>query len=463
MKKTFAILFFVSFSIVAFAQTFQRGDTLVFGERWPTYYYWGDNWIDRQYDPAYPGGFGCPFMGASMCKPEYARYIYTDSSLRVIGIAVAYTYIDGYWSNGDQYADFQIDYFRLYEVDSTTNEMILIAEKPLIDTSVACYLPQDIHGPILGVRPAGLPVREVYFDSAITVYDSFYVAATNNNNFIRHSYNDNYVHTGISTIRQINDYYKPTCYPEPNHYRRKLHLLNNRNYDFLYHITDTNWHILHTTFVEDSMDLDKPEKWYRFIMMFPIIDTTPDNSWVPECKRPVGLGTIHVGKEVVVLGWESEGSSQWELKVAKEGEDLDSVTPIACTSDVVPVYGLDTASRYVSTVRSICGENRISEWSDIISFFVPGDTTSTDPTEGIGSMVEQYTHLMPNPATEQVTVVSSFRIDRVEVYTLTGQRIVQEKVGGISTEIDVSSLPKATYLVRIHTNRGLSTKRLIVR
>ena len=83
------LLLFAGCMLLANAQNFQRGDTLLMGQRWPTYYYWGDNWFDSKYDPANKGGIGTKNFGAQ-CKPEIARYIYADSSLRVIGIAVAY-------------------------------------------------------------------------------------------------------------------------------------------------------------------------------------------------------------------------------------------------------------------------------------------------------------------------------------------------------------------------------------
>ena len=70
---------------------------------------------------------------------------------------------------------------------------------------------------------------------------------------------------------------------------------------------------------------------------------------------------------------------------------------------------------------------------------------------------------MPNPASDNVTVMSSFRIDRIEVYSLTGQRVMQQKVGALSTQIDLSGLPKGTYIVRTYTNHGISNKRLVVK
>lgn len=399
-----------------------------------------------------------------------ARYIYTDSSLRVIGIAAVVEFrVVNYTEGHDPYKDYHVDYFRLYEVYSTTNEMILLADKPLTDTSIACYLPNGTSMPMFGRKPKGVPVREVYFNSAITVHDSFYVAVTCNNNYRRvPSQDKGHIITIIPGQWIMDPYGHPTVLPQPNHYRRKLHLVNGYDEDLRYATNDTNWHVYHTNRSSwDTLIMTDPIEWGYFMMMFPILDTTPDHSWLPECKRPVNFGAIHVGKEVVVLGWESEGSGRWELKVAKEGEDLESVEAVSCTDDVLPLYGLDTATWYVATVRSACGENRFSQWNDTIRFFVPGDTTSTndpdDLQEGVETLAEMYTYMMPNPASEQVTVMSSFRIDRVEVYSLTGQRLLQENVGGLSSQIDISSLPKGGYLVRIHTNRGISTKRLVVK
>ena len=123
-------------------------------------------------------------------------------------------------------------------------------------------------------------------------------------------------------------------------------------------------------------------------------------------------------------------------------------------------------------MRSLCSGNRISDWSDTIRFFVPGDTCTsgngdttstdpTDPTEGIATPAERYTYLMPNPATEQVTVMSSFRIGKVTVYDAAGNRILRTEPNGMSTTIDLTTLPSGVYIVSIATNRGTVHKRLI--
>ena len=73
MKRAFTITLFIICALMVCAQTFHRGDTLLLGQRWPCYYYWGDNWFDSHLDV---GGevSGAP-IGQSWCKPEFARYI----------------------------------------------------------------------------------------------------------------------------------------------------------------------------------------------------------------------------------------------------------------------------------------------------------------------------------------------------------------------------------------------------
>jgi hypothetical protein len=97
-------------------------------------------------------------------------------------------------------------------------------------------------------------------------------------------------------------------------------------------------------------------------------------------------------------------------------------------------------------------------------FYVPGDTTGGgDNPNRIETVTDRYTYLMPNPASETVTVASSFRIGDVEVYTLDGRRILASRVDGISTTLDISSLPTGTYIVRVSTNNGTAYKKLVVK
>jgi hypothetical protein len=78
-------------------------------------------------------------------------------------------------------------------------------------------------------------------------------------------------------------------------------------------------------------------------------------------------------------------------------------------------------------------------------------------------LLERYVGLQPNPATERVQVLSSFGLQRIEVYNATGVKVDERKAAGYSATLDVSALPAGPYLVRIATPRGTVTKKLVVR
>ena len=70
---------------------------------------------------------------------------------------------------------------------------------------------------------------------------------------------------------------------------------------------------------------------------------------------------------------------------------------------------------------------------------------------------------MPNPASEQVQVLSSFALQSIEIYNLRGQKAYADKnAKGISATIDISKLETGTYIVVIHNQQGVSTRKLIV-
>ena len=70
--------------------------------------------------------------------------------------------------------------------------------------------------------------------------------------------------------------------------------------------------------------------------------------------------------------------------------------------------------------------------------------------------------MLPNPAHGQVSVISSYRLSRVEVYDLQGRALLSHDDEGLSTVLDISSLPSGQYIMVIHTPAGLATKKLTV-
>ena len=129
MKKTSVLLVFSV--IFGFTSVAQQYDTLRVGEREPTFYYWDTNWFDHYAGKDYRFSWGTGSVGSG-CRAEVARYCWTDSSLRVIGVAAAINFTvyksdPHYYNYEDPWKNFETEYLRLYEVDSVTGEMVQLA------------------------------------------------------------------------------------------------------------------------------------------------------------------------------------------------------------------------------------------------------------------------------------------------------------------------------------------------
>ena len=89
----------------------------------------------------------------------------------------------------------------------------------------------------------------------------------------------------------------------------------------------------------------------------------------------------------------------------------------------------------------------------------PGDTTAVEAAD----MVSRYVTVQPNPAMEEARVLSSFGLERIEAYNSEGQRVLDRATEGVEATIDVKAWPAGTYLLRVTTPLGTTTKKLLVR
>lgn len=65
--------------------------------------------------------------------------------------------------------------------------------------------------------------------------------------------------------------------------------------------------------------------------------------------------------------------------------------------------------------------------------------------------------ISPNPVSDVLTISSQENIKTVEIYNLLGKKVLTSN----STSIDVSSLSKSVYLLKLSSDKGVSTKKLI--
>ncbi len=83
---------------------------------------------------------------------------------------------------------------------------------------------------------------------------------------------------------------------------------------------------------------------------------------------------------------------------------------------------------------------------------------------GINENGEQgYVSMYPNPATAIVKLQANTTINSVEVYNAVGQMVLNTTVKGKTTSLDVSSLQNGVYFVKVNSELGTTTQKLIVK
>ena len=358
---------------------------------------------------------------------EVAKYNYTDSVLRIIGVAAvvctepassfdplppdnpgSLVIVDG-WT----------EQMKLYK--PTDSGMVLLASQnySIMDTSrwIRLFI-NDVY--YNTVHTWYRPVFEAYFDEPVLVSDSFYVATTN------HYGGDTLRRTVTCTYR-----YEPMgmyadCWPQ--HY--KVGTVSGGG---------LNWQHKFESYV-----------W----MIFPIIDTVQ-----PVCGVPQGL---HVGEQDSVevhLAWDSaEYSRSWVVAYGRADEDPEGYAEQLCATTVFAIADLVPGVEYAARVRALCFDDETyGDWSDTVRFVREGEV-GIDSPEGLRVEVS----IRPNPVHTAALVTANAAMRSVEVYDMQGHRVLSRKVHGKRTKIAVGDWPKGSYIVNVNTVRGTNIQKMVI-
>lgn len=423
MKKLFCIIILVAVYGGMWAQTPHAIDTI--WNREPTYFY--QYWFDS-----------ADFHNTSKpeCRKdiswgwrhtEVAKYNYTSSALRVVGVAAvvgiepasSFDPLSPDNPGGVVIIDDWTEQMKLYK--PTDSGMVLLASQNYSIKDTARWVRLFFNGGYSSVVNTRYgPVFEVYFDEPVIVTDSFYVASTN--------------HYGGDSLRRIvtcTYMYDPivpyaTCWPQ--HYK-----IGRANGDRLV------WQHEFESYV-----------WF----IFPIIDTVQ-----PVCGVPQGL---HVGGQDsagVYLAWDSaEYNRLWAVAYGSADADPEGYTEQLCATADFAVADLVPGVEYAARVRAMCFDNNTySEWSDTVRFVREGEV-GIDSPDGLRVEVS----IRPNPAHTAAVVTANAAMRSVEVYDMQGHRVLSRKVYGKRARIVVGGWPKGSYIVHTNTAIGTNIQKMVV-
>jgi len=115
-------------------------------------------------------------------------------------------------------------------------------------------------------------------------------------------------------------------------------------------------------------------------------------------------------------------------------------------------------------VRGYCGlTDAYGEWSSPLEVEVYQDHNPGEP-EGIGHVAVEdgLSYVVPNPTRGVTNVMSSCRMQRIELYDIKGMKVHELEVDGIFAVVDASTWPKGVYIVAMYLDHGVKTRRLVV-
>ena len=369
----------------------------------------------------------------------------TNTPLKVIGIASTWARLDITTMQED--LDTSIDGTLYYVLcDATAGGLVELARVCWTDdysTHPTRYLELPRRGgescDIMQDYTAIVPLREYYFDSAITVTDSFYLGcvvpdidASGPNAFNIFTYIASHIWDYCTySSMDANGTYKECATDMP---------------EFIYY---------------DSSRLDNQWHYYthkRFQLIFPIIELDTF------CVTPEEPQVTYRDSLTVRVEWVDNNNLYWEVSRSALNGDPDTGLITPTTVPYIEYTDINDDSIYHVYVRGYCATGIWSGWSDWSTHCLI-DSIPTPPTPPAGITTIEATDftLSPNPAKSLVTLKCTGDMQgSVEIIDMQGKVWSKKSLAGHHTEFDVSTLPAGTYLVCITTDKGTTTKKLSI-
>ncbi len=367
-------------------------------------------------------------------KWEAASRFYTDTTLRVIGIAIcghgipSMTY-DSTNMSLYYYSD-SIVRLKIYEAGDSVLIPLASGVANMNETDrwmeVTGFYRGEIYfghssNPWPGNGDWIVPVTEIYFDSAVTVEDSFYV--------------------GFAPIHPNKDLF------------------------FVYY--QLLWG--NSSFCPFAGMAEYDIETYRWrygplndnFFMFPIIDSVGWSMYCDTLVCPVVEElNVSAGYGMAVCSWLGDtlsGHGKWQLSYGPVGTEPEDGQVITTTALSRVLNGLEDTVEYVVYVRGYCTVCRKwGEWSE-------GKVFRLLDSEGVPSAeTECRVSVVPNPSHGRVEVTSSCGLQRVTIYDAQGVQVQTQQVSGNAAVVDLGGRPAGLYFVVVYTPAGTVCRKLVI-
>lgn len=93
------------------------------------------------------------------------------------------------------------------------------------------------------------------------------------------------------------------------------------------------------------------------------------------------------------------------------------------------------------------------------------DTAYDTNNNGVGLLdkgnLQDYINIYPNPAKDNISIESPEIIEKIELINPLGKVLFEKKVNAYNYQINLNSYPTGTYFIKVLTNSGQATKKVI--
>lgn len=159
------------------------------------------------------------------------------------------------------------------------------------------------------------------------------------------------------------------------------------------------------------------------------------------------LSTIHLPNTLKEIGWIAFGNCKKLSSVYSY-----STTPIVLNVTGLSDVGKNPAVLYVPIGSKSLYENT-SEWKDF--------TNIVEMTTGIEQQAESYLRIYPNPTTDFIQISGLNGNTKIEIYNLSGKLLEISNMQFSSNRIDIRTLPKGIYMLKVHNQNGVEIAKFI--
>lgn len=428
------------------------GDTI---EQTPNngYFAWW-RWDDAISDNAVVGiGLGTSFAII------LARYT-TAEPMRIVGLAGSPTSVGNQPHTVLQNYDVchRQEYFYLYDAGPAGDTMLARVPWDLRDTGRYLHIHSNGYGPgtdnmnndsCCGYSPwqRTIKIWEYYFDSAITVTDSFYVGGST----FSGSGSVNSHALGDTTVTNYNN----ACWISSGGCKGMWSCFD-----------DTVLHKVYPSAGVSTLDTVTWSQGWRFlpleamVMVYPIIEV--DTTLPPPelCPELTGFRVQPMSQHCLAVTW-NDYPNYSEVQVAHGPIDVpqsDWTVSIA-SGGIYNICSIDTSmGHYGVKLRSVCyAAHDTTEWTQPVWV----DTRQMHDAGTLQTVVDMVTHIGPNPASDRLTVTSQMPLSRVELYNARGVLVLSQSLPTMGGDVDLSPLPDGLYIAVVRTLRGTTARRIL--